>query len=203
VLNKPVIALDIDDVLINSADLLMEDYNRRFGTSLTRADYYSKDISKFGVSHYDLAADRFREFQESKAFTDAEAIQEAIESVFKLAPYYEFVGVTSRPEFIKSQTNKWIGKRFGTNISRIIHTSFVMGRSDHVGTVLTKADVCEKINASYLIEDHLHHAVPVAENGTRVFLIDQIWNQSDDLPATITRVHSWTEIERLLLADRL
>lgn len=202
-MKKPIVAVDIDDVLLNSADMLMGDYNLRFGTSLTRADYYSKDIGKLGVDHYDEAAERFREFQESEVFSNAEPDQEAVESVAKLAPYYDFVGVTSRPEFIKNQTDKWIKRQFGGNIPHVIHTSFVMGSSSHVGTSLTKADVCKQIGASYMVEDHLHHVIPVAENGTRVFLVDQVWNQKDDLPSTVTRVDGWKEIEGILLAERI
>lgn len=202
-MKRQIVAVDIDDVLLNSADLLMGGYNLRFGTSLTRADYYSKDVGKLGVAHWDEAAERFRVFQESEVFTDAEPDPEAVESVTNLALYYDFVGVTSRPEFIKDQTDKWIKKRFGGNIPRVIHTSFVMGASNHVGTLLTKAEVCKQIGASYMVEDHLHHAVPVAETGTRVFLVDQVWNQKNDLPSTVTRVQGWKEIEGILLAERI
>ncbi|MEO5499035.1 MAG: hypothetical protein ABIR46_00880 [Candidatus Saccharimonadales bacterium] len=203
-MEKPVIAVDIDDVLLNSADMLMADYNLRFGTSLTRADYYSKDLAKLGVEHYDEAAVRFRAYQESQAFAeDAEAYEEAVDSVARLAQYYNFIGATSRPEFIKDQTDRWIKKRFGGNILHVIHTNFVMGSSSHIGTTLTKAEACLLLGAKYMVEDHLHHAIPAAENVRKVFLVDKEWNQQDNLPDNIHRVNGWKDIEGDLLAERI
>lgn len=195
-MSKPVIALDIDDVLVDTAGHMMSSYNDSYGTKMTRYDYYSKDLTVLGVDDYDIAAKRFEKYIRSGALTNATPLPEAVETVKRLSRHYDFVGVTSRPEYIAEATGEWLKQHFG--VVKAVFTSFIMGGSDHQGTMLSKAEVCTDINAKYMIEDHLHHALPVADSGVRVFLMDQVWNQSDDLPENIIRVKSWQEIEAYL-----
>ena len=49
---KHVIALDIDDVLLDTMSALFGYYNKTYGTSLTGQHYYTKDIDALGVKDY-------------------------------------------------------------------------------------------------------------------------------------------------------
>ncbi len=49
-MRKPVIAIDIDDVLVDTAAKLINDYNRKYGTFLTKHHYYKKDLEPLGVN---------------------------------------------------------------------------------------------------------------------------------------------------------
>ncbi len=53
---------------------------------------------------------------------------------------------------------------------------------------------------SFLIDDHLHHALTVAECDINVLLFgDYPWNQASHLPDTIRRVRDWHEVAEVLL----
>jgi 5'(3')-deoxyribonucleotidase len=196
---KPIIALDIDDVLVDTAAVLLDDYNKKYGTSLERHHYYSKDIDVLGVSDYEVAADRFTRYVLSGALTDTRPLDEAIAAIQRLSAYYDFVGVTSRPAEIAYATKDWVRMYFGDVVSDVIFTHFVMAANAPGKTAVTKVDACSKIGADYLIEDHLHHAIPVASSGVTVFLIDQPWNQTDVLPPNVKRVTGWSDIVGVLL----
>jgi uncharacterized HAD superfamily protein len=195
---KPVIALDIDDVLVDTAAALLNDYNEKYGTSLKKHHYYSKDTSVLGVSDYEVAAERLTRYVLSGALTEAHPLADAVEAVKRLSVRYSFVGVTSRPADIAPATKEWVQMHFGDAVSDVLFTHFVMAANAPTGTSLTKVDVCSDIGAVYLIEDHLHHAVPVADMGVKVFLINQPWNQADTLPPNVERVANWKGIERAL-----
>jgi len=197
-MKRPVIAVDIDDVLVDSAASILGDYNKKYGTSLTKNHYYSKDIKVLEVEHYDIAAERFGKYIASKEYTDMPPISGAVSAINRLSSRYDFVGVTSRPEFIAEATNKWLKKHFKSGIIKAIYTSFVMGSVSQQSSILTKAGVCQELGASYMIEDHLGHVLPVSELDITVFLIDQPWNQAGALPKNVIRVKNWLEIEKYL-----
>lgn len=199
-MTKPVIALDIDDVLVDTAAALLGDYNEKYGTSLEKHHYYSKDIDVLGVAAYEEAADRLSRYVLSGALTEAQPHQEAVDAVRRLSSAYSFVGVTSRPSGIAPATKEWIRRHFGDVVSDVIFTHYIMSAdSPDKATQLTKVEVCSDIGAVFMIEDHLHHALPVAESGVSVFLIDQPWNQSDILPSNVQRVTGWKDIEAKLV----
>lgn len=197
-MRKPVVALDIDDVLVDTAAALLNDYNKKYGTSLEKHHYYSKDVNVLGVTDYNEAADRLTRYVLSGALTQSQPLLDAIEAVRRLSGAYTFIGVTSRPPEIAAATRDWLNLHFGDRVSDVIFTHFIMAADSQNKTQLTKVEVCSDINATYMIEDHLHHAIPVAESGVKVFLIDQPWNQMETLPLGIERVTSWSDIEKKL-----
>lgn len=195
---KPVIAIDIDDVLIDTVTALFGYYNQTYGTRLAKTHYYSKDPVVHGVQDFAEAVKRFENYLSSKAFERLAPIQQAVISVKRLSRFYDFVAITSRPAFMQAMTEAWLNKYF-RNIQGVRFTHFILAvDKPSVGKRLTKVDVCKEINARYMIEDHLHHAIPVAAAGVRVFLIDQPWNQTNELPDNIERVMDWQSIEKLL-----
>ncbi len=196
---KPVVALDIDDVLLNTMSALFGYYNKVYGTSLTEQHYYTKDVDALGVSDYAEAAARFEDYLTSTEFKEITPLPEAVSAIKDLNQYFAFIAVTSRPFLMQEATASWLEEHFGPAISQVRFTHFIMtARKDRPKEALSKIDVCKEINAQYMIEDHLYHAVPVAEAGIKVFLINQPWNQTDVLPVHAKRVAGWKDIERQL-----
>ena len=199
---KPVIALDIDDVLVDSVTGIFDDYNEKYGTALTKEHYYSKDIEVLGVSDYKVAAERFEKYLASDAYASLVPISDAIRAIRRLSGQYAFVAVTSRPMFVESMTRRWIKEHFEGMIQDVVFTHFVMAAdtSNHP-SISSKVDACRRIGAMFMVEDHLHHVIPVAESGVKVFLLDQPWNQQAKLPSNVSRVKSWDVIEKALLKE--
>lgn len=194
------VAIDIDDVLVDSVTPIFNHYNKKYGTTLTKKDYYSKDIKVLGVSEYAVAAKRLEKYLASAEYTTLPPLAEAVRAIHRLSEQYRFVAVTSRPAFIEHATRAWLKKHFDDLIEDVIFTHFVMA-ADHSNhpSVSSKVDVCQRIGAAYMIDDHLHHAVPAASVVEEVFLIDQPWNQQANLPKNVSRVKDWSVIETVLL----
>jgi hypothetical protein len=66
---------------------------------------------------------------------------------------------------------------------------------------MSKAQVCQKIGASTLIDDQLVHIEECAKLGIRVLLFGmRPWNQRDGLPARVDRVDNWGSVSQALRA---
>lgn len=198
-MTNPVVALDIDDVLTETAAHILDYYNKNFGTKLEKHHYYTKDITALGVPDYSVAAERFTTYLNSKAYIARQPLAEAVKSINRLQNSFDLIAITSRPKSLVDATKRWIKEHFGDAIPEVIFTNFIAAVDGVGGGVpLTKVEACKKINAKYMVEDHLYHALPVAQSGIQVFLLDQPWNQTLVLNQFITRVNNWTEIEERL-----
>ena len=65
-LKKLVIAIDCDDVLVPTAQSIIDDYNRRFGTELNLGHMYSPvSLEAWGTNSKDEAIERVNDFLRS------------------------------------------------------------------------------------------------------------------------------------------
>lgn len=121
--------------------------------------------------------------------------REAVTVIGQLAAKYELHVVTGRHDKFAAMTHAMLNEYFPDIFSSVEFTNFFSERPR------SKATVCEEIGASYLIDDHLHHALVVAKQGIEVLLFGSYpWNAADKLPQNIRRVRDWPEIADLLLA---
>lgn len=160
--------------------------------------YPGKELEPLGVSDYAVAAQRFEAYLETDAFIQIPPLAEAVRSVINLSKHYRFIAVTSRLRFLQEKTIQWLQRHFGETVTDVLFTHFIMSAGSPKDK-LTKVEVCKNIGATFMIEAHIHHAVPVVNEGIEVFLLDQPWNQSDVSSANIRRMHSWMDIENDLL----
>jgi len=61
-----------------------------------------------------------------------------------------------------------------------------------------KSEICKELRIDFLVEDSLEYARECAKNGTKVFLFNAPWNQTDNLPDNIIRINSWNKIIKYL-----
>ena len=116
--------------------------------------------------------------------------KEGIDALLKKG--YELHLVTSRPEVIKPQTEKWIKAHFPGKFTDLHHAfNPNIHKKD---SKKKKWEICKEIGAGVLIEDFLPNAIGCSENGIKVYLMDAPWNQVEDLPENVVRVKSWKEI---------
>lgn len=189
-----VIAIDLDDVIINSSPIVAAYYNKRYGTNVGLKDMYSENLKAWGVSDGNVSIARVEKFLATEEFLNIPPSHEAISTIMMLSKKYELHIVTGRSFLIESETRKHIEHYFPKIFKSVEFTNLYTHKKRN------KADVCMAIGAGLLIEDHLGHAVPVAEAGIDVLLFgDYPWNQTINLPRNMKRVLNWKEItERLL-----
>lgn len=190
-----IIAIDIDDVIIESSPRLTEYYNRKYGTHLTLDDMYSDNPKAWGVTDDAQAIERVEGYLATDEFQSIPPLREAIASIHRLARRHELHVVTGRSLAIEVATTDMLRMYFPDIFRSIVFTSMYSHNKR------AKVEVCQELGANLLIEDHLGHALPVARSGTDVVLFGNYpWNQSDELPANICRAKNWTAVEEFINA---
>lgn len=192
-MNKPIIAIDCDDVIIETAPSTLVYYNNTYGTTVELKDFYSNEDSVWGADS-NTAIERINNYLNSQEFQEQRPFQEAIKVVMELAEQYELHLVTGRHDFLTEATTNMLHTYFPNIFKSVEFTNFF---SDNPRS---KAAVCSNLHAVYLIDDNLHHATVVAEAGIKVLLYgDYPWNEADNLHPNIRRVKDWYEIRDTLI----
>ncbi len=187
---KPVIAVDIDEVLVPFAEGFIGFYNQVNGTAyeLATTQVYRLEEITGDTKEYMLEmVHQYHALVERRADLPIEG---AVDAINRLLMYYEVDIVTSRRYVELEFTHKWLRQNF-PKVFRKVH--FIRGPDD--GNVMTKSEICQQIGAKVLIEDQLTYALDAAKSGIRVLLFGSYpWNQIDVLPHNVKRVYNWDEV---------
>jgi len=195
--NKPVVAVDIDDVLSLNAAGFTEFSNARWGTSLKPEDYQEHWGEMWQIDHAETVV-RANEFHDSGVMASYLPISDAEQSLRRLSHHFKLVVVTSRREEIDVPTRAWLEQHYANMFEEVHYTNFY--RRDSLGFDATKAALCLSIGAQCLIDDQLKHCLGVAEHGVKAILFgDYPWNQAASLPPGVARAINWAEVERILV----
>ena len=101
----------------------------------------------------------------------------------------ELIVVSARPEETSNGTMEWMGRYFNGVFSGV----YLTGQWARSGNGRKKHEVCKEIGIDLLIDDYLGHANECSNDGIRVLLFDQPWNQGK-LSNGTKRVYSWKDI---------
>ena len=190
---KPIIAVDIDDVLAANAEGFVEFSNKRWGTNLTVEDYdehwgrvwqvNQKEWEKRNEDYVNLGVMRtYRHFNEAKPILK------------KLGARYKLVVVTSRRIQQKKDTLDWIDRYF-KDIFDDIHFTGIWDKIQHSANNVTKTELIKRLGADYLIDDQPKHCITAAEAGiTALVFGDYTWNHNIELKPRMIRAKNWQEV---------
>eukprot|EP00043_Microstomoeca_roanoka_P017850 m.187622 g.187622 ORF g.187622 m.187622 type:complete len:222 (+) comp16714_c6_seq4:50-715(+) len=200
---RPVIAVDLDEVLGYFVEALCEFHNQVYNTSYTPESFFSYTFQDVWGGSKEESQRKVNEFLESSFFQRGlRLVPGAKEALAKLAEKFDLCIVTSRQHSIATETHQWVESHFPNTFKSIL---FGNHWGEH-GERKTKPEMCMAINASVLIDDALHYAKECAGHMKQVLLFGEYaWNKADDqeLSEGITRVRDWTEavqeLERLHL----
>lgn len=189
-MKNKVIAIDIDEVTADFISYFIYFHNLMYKTKMTKGkmiDYYLHEA--FDVEKDEMRI-RFAEFQSFHLLERVLPVNGAVEGIKALikkgySPHF----VTARPQEIEKETKRWFKMHFKNENFPIYFTHASSGAPKR-----KKSEICKKIGAKILIDDHFDNAYDCARNGIAVYLLDAPWNQSRHLPENIIRVKSWKEI---------
>lgn len=191
--NKPVIAVDIDDVIAAHAPAFVEYSNKKWGTSLTVDKYNDHWAELWGVSEKETKQ-RVDDYHHSGAFSGYSTVEDSDQSLRKLKECYTLVVLTARQKSLSEDTIAWVDKNF-SGIFDDIHFAGVWDKPLEQAVKQDKTALSKQIGADYLIEDQLKYALPAGEAGIKVLLFgDYPWNKLEKLPSNVTRVKNWQEV---------
>lgn len=196
-MSKPIIAVDIDDVLTASNEGVRLYVNRTFGTAHTEDDYLVASPYKgYWDRVWNLGEkknkERYHKYLVSGETARLLPIKNAIRSIKKLQERYGLVIVTARNIEQIEHTEKWLQK----------HAPGVFKKVDFLalhpkGREATKAMILQEMGAKYLIDDSVEHCHAAAEAGIQALLFGEYgWNRDVAIPGDIIRVKDWAEVLR-------
>jgi 5'(3')-deoxyribonucleotidase len=193
--NKPVIAVDLDEVLAAQQEAIRLYINKTYKTNFTPEDYiveapyWSYWETVWGVDSEE-GERRIEGFIKSGGLKDQKPIPGAIEAISELQKRFKLVVVTSRHDEHAEDTRAWLEKHYPRVFKGVLFTSAWGNKAS-----VMKAKVCKDIGADYLIDDNFEHCKLVAEEGIKGLLFGELgWNMNKLLPKGVTRVKNWQEV---------
>jgi len=199
-MNKEVLAIDWDDVIVDTAPEIINHYNRTYGTSLGLDALYSRDLEVWQAPDYDTAIRRVNAYLETDEYFELPPTQEAVATIRQLHERFDQHIVTGRPDFTAIAGLRWLERHFPDIFSTVVYTNYFK-LSEGETASRSKADVCLELGAKALIDDHLDHGFSVARAGIDVLVFGKYsWNQTDEpLLPNMRRVANWKEVGAVLL----
>lgn len=192
---KPLIAIDVDEVLFPFNTGLVDWHNIVHGTSLTLDEVTSFKLDQVWGGTEAEATAKVGAYQDHPGALEGNPLPGALEAINALKQWYELVIVTSRQQKVTTQTEAWIQRHF-PHTFRDVHFARYW---DDSKPRLSKADLCLELGVEVLIDDHLDYVGECAERGMRGILFgDYPWNQAERLPQRVVRATGWPAAVRLL-----
>jgi len=194
---KPIIAVDIDDVISAQNDQIRQFANKHYGHKHTyeefinfEAEYWDYWAHVWGISKEE-ERQRVKHYIDSGGLLIQKPVKGAIKAINKLKKKFDLVVITSRQDDYIDDTHRWLDKHFPATF-RGVHFAKVWedGRRE------SKANICKKVNAGYLIDDNAEHCNLAAEEGVKGLLFgDYGWNRSEKLHPMVSKVNNWEEVQ--------
>ena len=191
---KPIIAVDIDDVLVNEAEFIIAYSNKHWGHSLSLSDY-TEHWSELWQVEMEEVERRAKELHQPGIKSKYRLIEHAHKILSKLSREYELVILTSRRAAVKEESFEWVEQNFAGIFSQVRFTGFydTLDKNRHM---LTKGDVLVDMGATYLIDDQLKHCLGAAEAGINVVLFGEHKLPAETkLPSNVVRCANWQAVQ--------
>ncbi|PIN93689.1 hypothetical protein COU54_02140 [Candidatus Pacearchaeota archaeon CG10_big_fil_rev_8_21_14_0_10_31_24] len=194
-MEKPIIALDYDEVLSKTLGPILEVYFQETGIRFTQEQVWTYDFWKvFNISKQEGIA-LLNRLNESPLFKGLKRVDGALETLTSMSSQYDYKVFTARPTNINDASRRWLEINYPNLTLPLHHSSEVHLNSSNQ----SKAQLCNEFNVKTLIEDNGDYALSCARSGTRVILINYPWNQDTENHPFIERVNSWYEIPNKLI----
>jgi len=186
---KIKIGIDIDDVLVECAKHFLDIHYDKTGEKISFENLFTYDLwVPLNISKEECHR-IFREDFPSYGFLDNPCfIDKSKQSIEMLFKQFKVFFITSRPLHIKGKTHDFLNKTFSNN-DFDIHFSGDFYKTQEK----SKAEICNFLGISLIIEDQAPIAVDCAGKGIKVLLMDKPWNK-DCEHENIIRVKNWNEV---------
>ncbi len=188
---KPVLAVDVDEVLFPLLDGFTMWHNQKYDTSLATHMFKTYRFSDTLLLDEAESIGRVRSFL-SNGHASVRPVKDAQGAIERLAKVYTVVIVTARFPDLKGVTKEYLDRYFMSHI----HDIHMAGYPGGSLRVRPKVEICSEINAVALVDDSLRHIRDCARAGMQGVLFgDYAWNSySEQLPDRIVRCANWSEV---------
>jgi uncharacterized protein len=183
------IAVDIDGVLRDTMSGFWKYYNKRNSINYDVNKQSEYKINKILGISLDEACKLLDEYCLSEDFKMVNPIDGSKEAILLLRESHELFAITASPSWMEEMTWEFFEKHFADSFSQLIFSGeFYPGQ-----TLKSKDKICEDLGIGMIVEDNADHSESYANNGLRVLLLDQPWNQEVS-HENLIRCGCWNEI---------
>ncbi|MEO6513183.1 MAG: hypothetical protein ABIR37_00705 [Candidatus Saccharimonadales bacterium] len=188
-MGKPVIAVDIDDVIFPFVPEIIKQFNTRIGADLTLDDFKVYHFSQVWGSTEEEANDIVAEFL-TQDVVHLQPISGAQEALSILSRDFRIVLVTARNGLFAPSTQQWLEAHFKDLFEDVIFA----GNPHDTVVYREKGMVCQELGAVVLIDDSPNNLQSALDYGIDALLFGaHNWNREHSLPAHIARCETWEE----------
>ncbi len=208
-MSRPVIAVDIDDVLVQRVYPVMAFLNTRYGTSFDVADMRAESFFRFVCECF---ADRasaeglsalIGSYLSSDAYRAQQPIDGAQAALAQLSERYSVWALSTRPESQHPMTYDWLSEHFsGVFQSIALINEGRFGFNDTKG--ISKVSFCVENDIGLLIDDRLAACREMSKESLSAVLFGSYpWNRAAQLPDGVTRCGDWATVTEYFDAARV
>ena len=193
---KPVIGIDIDDVLAAHAEAFVAFSNEWWGTHLSVEDFDEHWAQVWQVDQEETER-RADIFHGSGIIGRYRHYDEALPVLLELSKDFRLLAMTSRRQRVEEETRAWLDKHYRGIFEDIKFAGIWDDPTGVERQKLTKADLFVTNKVKFVIDDQLKHCVAAAEKGIHALLFGGYkWNQTEEhLSSLITRVADWAAVK--------
>ena len=192
-IKKPIIAVDIDEVLSPFVLGLVDWHNRQYGTNYQFNDFNTYEFHKVWGGGIDEAIKKCCEHFETRGAI--QPIANALTVLTKLRENYDLIVVTSRMLQHKPQTYAWVNDYLPNLFQEIILCNH--WDKEQKQPSMSKSTACRQLGAQYLIDDCIPYAMDAASAGITCLLFGAYpWNQQHLSHDAIHRVKDWVSVDQ-------
>lgn len=197
---KPLIAIDIDDVVASVIETVRLWANEKTGASLTHEDYHTGDNyweyynriwERHGL-HEQINFDIFLAAMEQDQ-SHIPLVDDARHVIGLLRTAYDVAFITSRPMSQKDATRRWLDEHIGSDVPLYIAHNSITNADAR-----SKGEICAELGASVLIDDNVGNCQSAQQYGIEAILFGNYgWNEK--APNDMVRCYNWREVGEQLL----
>lgn len=192
-MSKPLIAIDIDDTIADTTELIRLIVNSLYKVNIPREayrsqgdywGYYVRVWAEYGLN--DLKLDDIEDKTEELA--NINLLPSALYVIQQLFNKFDIVLITARRQEKATLTRQWVKSKFaGMNIA--VHFSEAHKNESN----MTKGQICKQLGALFLIDDNVDHCEGALSQGVTPLLFGQYgWQRA--VPDSITRCKDWPSV---------
>lgn len=197
-MKKPILAVDVDEVLYPFTEEFFKYYNQRYGTSLSSVDLKSSEYEEtLGLSIPETTK-RIAQFLAKSHQINPKPLQESQEAISKLSKLFDIYVVTARDSRFEDKTILWLDRYFKDMFIDVHSIGYRINYKERA----SKATVCKQIKAKYIIDDSLENILDCSAEGIKGLLFGNYpWNKANKLPDNVIRVNNWNETTSYLFKE--
>ena len=199
--SRPIIAIDIDDVVSDSLEATRLWANAKASIDL-QPDHYQVDedywqyYNRIWLTHGAGEVLNYDEFLEELVEDQAHipVLAGAAFAIVELMKTYDVVFVTARRPELKTSTQKWLNNTFGQEVQL-----FFSSNPFSPEKARTKGEICKELGAWLLIDDNADNCRSVIDNGLEAILFGTYgWQRN--IPEQVIRCNDWPAVLEYLSA---